>query len=52
LILPTNLMLKLLTIPHPGPAEFICLQRQLPFMKLRKVQTIKPFRITHQIHQG
>jgi len=51
-ILPTNLMLNLLTVPHPGPAEFFCLKRPLPFIELRKVQAIEPFRITHQIHQG
>jgi len=34
--LPTNLMLKLLIIPHPGPAEFFCLKRPLNVVKICK----------------
>jgi len=50
--LPSNLMQKLFTVPHPGQAEFFCLKRPLPFVNLRKVLAIEPFRITGEIHQG
>jgi len=34
--LPTILILKLLTVPHPGPAEFFCWKRPFSSVERRK----------------